>query len=82
MYKEEIEEMEIGYPTDVKHVTHIGIDGGEVNTSLILNSTKTNWDYVNLKSPNHDLPTQFSSNFSFPNMANHSPNHTSMATSS
>lgn len=31
MYKEEIEEtekeMEIGFPTDVKHVTHIGLDG-------------------------------------------------------
>ncbi|KAF3959577.1 hypothetical protein ACB098_04G040900 [Castanea mollissima] len=31
VYKEEIEEMEkemeIGYPTDVKHVTHIGLDG-------------------------------------------------------
>ncbi|KAG5588742.1 hypothetical protein H5410_049176 [Solanum commersonii] len=37
VYKEEIEEMEmeIGYPTDVKHVTHIGWDG----------STKIkNWD--------------------------------------
>lgn len=36
-------EMEIGYPTDVKHVTHIGLDG----------STNTNnvkgWD--NLKAP-------------------------------
>lgn len=73
--------MEIGLPTDVKHVTHIGIDGGEA-TSLILNSTRTNWDYLNLKSPNHDLLTQFSSNFPFPNMPNHSPSHTSMATSS
>ncbi|KAF5465202.1 hypothetical protein F2P56_015229 [Juglans regia] len=28
VYKEEMEEeMEIGYPTDVKHVTHIGLDG-------------------------------------------------------
>lgn len=31
VYKEEIEEIEkeieIGYPTDVKHVTHIGLDG-------------------------------------------------------
>ncbi|XP_022760844.1 CRIB domain-containing protein RIC4-like [Durio zibethinus] len=31
VYKEEIEEvtveMEIGFPTDVKHVTHIGLDG-------------------------------------------------------
>ncbi|XP_055816723.1 CRIB domain-containing protein RIC4-like [Solanum dulcamara] len=81
--EEEEEEMgmEIGLPTDVKHVTHIGIDGDEA-TSLILNSTRTNWDYLNLNAPNHDLLTQFSSNFPFANMANHSPNHTSMATSS
>jgi hypothetical protein len=47
VYKEEIEEMEkemeIGCPTDVKHVTHIGLDG----------STTTNpvkgWE--NLKAP-------------------------------
>ncbi|CAN4114919.1 unnamed protein product [Withania somnifera] len=82
--KDQMEEemgMEIGLPTNVKHVTHIGIDGGEA-TSLILNSTRTNWDYLNLKSPNnHDLLTQFSSNFPFPNMPNHSPNHTSMAAS-
>lgn len=81
--EEEEEEMgmEIGLPTDVKHVTHIGIDGDEA-TSLILNSTRTNWDYLNLNTPNHDLLTQFSSNFPFANMSNHSPNHTSMATSS
>ncbi|CAJ1838870.1 unnamed protein product [Sphenostylis stenocarpa] len=46
-YKEEVEEMEpemeIGYPTDVKHVTHIGIDG-----STITNNVK-GWD--NLKAP-------------------------------
>jgi hypothetical protein len=47
VYKEEVEEMEremeIGPPTDVKHVTHIGLDG----------STTTNpvkgWE--NLKAP-------------------------------
>ncbi|KAM3201232.1 CRIB domain-containing protein RIC4 [Capsicum annuum] len=79
--EEEDEEMgmEIGLPTDVKHVTHIGIDGDDEATSLIFNSTRTNWDYLNLKSPNnHDLLTKFS----FANLANHSPNHTSMATSS
>lgn len=36
-------EMEIGYPTDVKHVTHIGIDG-----STITNNVK-GWD--NMKAP-------------------------------
>jgi len=36
-------EMEIGFPTDVKHVTHIGIDG-----STITNNVK-GWD--NLKAP-------------------------------
>ncbi|KAJ8544044.1 hypothetical protein K7X08_025662 [Anisodus acutangulus] len=83
MDEEEEEEMgmEIGLPTDVKHVTHIGIDGDAATS--ILNSTRTNWDYhLNLKSPNHDLLTQFSSNFPFANMATHSPNNTPMATSS
>jgi cell wall assembly regulator SMI1 len=47
VYKEHIEEiehdMEIGYPTDVKHVTHIGVDG-----STTTNNVK-GWD--NLKTP-------------------------------
>lgn len=47
VYKEHIEEMEqemeIGYPTDVKHVTHIGLDG-----STTTNNVK-GWD--NLKPP-------------------------------
>ncbi|XP_027930129.1 CRIB domain-containing protein RIC4-like isoform X2 [Vigna unguiculata] len=46
-YRENVEEMEaemeIGFPTDVKHVTHIGIDG-----STITNNVK-GWD--NLKAP-------------------------------
>ncbi|AES77900.1 putative CRIB domain-containing protein [Medicago truncatula] len=46
-YKKHIEEMEqdmeIGYPTDVKHVTHIGLDG-----STTTNNVKE-WD--NLKAP-------------------------------
>ncbi|KAK7295642.1 hypothetical protein RJT34_18553 [Clitoria ternatea] len=46
-YKEDMEkmepEMEIGYPTDVKHVTHIGLDG-----STTTNNVK-GWD--NLKAP-------------------------------
>ncbi|WVZ08795.1 hypothetical protein V8G54_022141 [Vigna mungo] len=42
--EEEMEaEMEIGFPTDVKHVTHIGIDG-----STITNNVR-GWD--NLKAP-------------------------------
>ncbi|CAK7340133.1 unnamed protein product [Dovyalis caffra] len=45
-YKEEIEEMEmeIGLPTDVKHVTHIGWDASSPNSNPILG-----WD--NLISP-------------------------------
>lgn len=49
VYKEEMEdeeeekEMEIGYPTDVKHVTHIGWDG-----STTINPIK-GWE--NLKAP-------------------------------
>ncbi|XP_059309557.1 CRIB domain-containing protein RIC4-like [Lycium ferocissimum] len=85
MEEEEEDEMgmEIGLPTDVKHVTHIGMDGGAATS--ILNSTRTNWDYhLNLKSPNHDLLTKFPSNFPlspFANMASHSPNNTPMASS-
>lgn len=43
VYKEEMEamekkELEIGFPTDVKHVTHIGLDG-----STTINSNP-NWE--------------------------------------
>lgn len=48
MYKEEIEEMEIGYPTDVKHVTHIGWDGPTKINPMI-----KNWD----NSKESDLPS-------------------------
>ena len=45
VYKEEIEEtekeMEIGFPTDVKHVTHIGLDG-----SRTINPVK-GWENLN-----------------------------------
>ncbi|GMN70549.1 hypothetical protein TIFTF001_039593 [Ficus carica] len=38
VYKEEIEEIEreieIGYPTDVKHVTHIGLDGSRTTNPV------------------------------------------------
>eukprot|EP00262_Sarcandra_glabra_P013139 TRINITY_DN3578_c0_g1_i2.p1 TRINITY_DN3578_c0_g1~~TRINITY_DN3578_c0_g1_i2.p1 ORF type:complete len:113 (-),score=23.29 TRINITY_DN3578_c0_g1_i2:35-373(-) len=37
VYKEEVGEMEIGFPTDVKHVTHIGWDGSTTT------STMKNW---------------------------------------
>ncbi|KAG6406070.1 hypothetical protein SASPL_133667 [Salvia splendens] len=48
VYKEEMEqmekemEMEIGFPTDVKHVTHIGLDGSTRRSSCL-----NNWE--NLK---------------------------------
>lgn len=42
---EEMEtDMEIGYPTDVKHLTHIGLDG-----STTTNNNVMGWD--NLKPP-------------------------------
>ncbi|XP_020548548.1 CRIB domain-containing protein RIC4-like [Sesamum indicum] len=48
VYKEEMEqmekEMEIGFPTDVKHVTHIGLDG-----STTLNPEVSNSNWQNLK---------------------------------
>ncbi|XP_016485769.1 CRIB domain-containing protein RIC4-like [Nicotiana tabacum] len=78
MEEEEEEEemgMEIGLPTDVKHVTHIGIDGA--STSIL--STR-NWD--NLKSPNDNFLTHFPlSPFAMAHSP-HSPNHISMASSS
>ncbi|KAH6834854.1 hypothetical protein C2S53_000939 [Perilla frutescens var. hirtella] len=47
VYKEEMEhmekEMEIGFPTDVKHVTHIGLDG----SSTVNQVPNSNWE--NLK---------------------------------
>ncbi|XP_028759558.1 CRIB domain-containing protein RIC4 [Neltuma alba] len=47
VYKEETEdmeaEMEIGYPTDVKHLTHIGLDGST--------TTNNDKDWDNLKPP-------------------------------
>ncbi|XP_022718491.1 CRIB domain-containing protein RIC4-like [Durio zibethinus] len=47
-YREESEkDMEIGFPTDVKHVTHIGLGGSAASTSPSIGS----WD--NLFSPNH-----------------------------
>ncbi|KAA8538939.1 hypothetical protein F0562_025631 [Nyssa sinensis] len=35
VYKEEMEtEMEIGFPTDVKHVTHVGLDGSATTNPI------------------------------------------------
>lgn len=58
MYKDEDDEgeeeeeedmgMEIGFPTDVKHVTHIGIDG---STTSILSK---GWDH-DLKQPQFNI---------------------------
>lgn len=47
MEEEELEEkgmeMEIGYPTDVKHVTHIGLDGSTTTT----NPNIKGWENLN-----------------------------------
>lgn len=43
--------MEIGFPTDVKHVTHIGYDG-----SMTANPDK-NWDQLQLSSDTHSFPS-------------------------
>ncbi|XP_057779222.1 CRIB domain-containing protein RIC4-like [Salvia miltiorrhiza] len=44
VYKEEMgqmeEEMEIGFPTDVKHVTHIGLDGSTSVNNSVLKATE------------------------------------------
>ncbi|KAL3829241.1 hypothetical protein ACJIZ3_018043 [Penstemon smallii] len=50
LYKEEMEmehninenEMEIGFPTDVKHVTHIGLDGSTRGINSPFKSTQNN----------------------------------------
>ncbi|KAL7177038.1 hypothetical protein ACSBR2_030382 [Camellia fascicularis] len=50
VYKEEMEmEMEIGFPTDVKHVTHIGWDGTTTTTNTTNNPIKGSWE--NLTAP-------------------------------
>ncbi|THF95873.1 hypothetical protein TEA_024381 [Camellia sinensis var. sinensis] len=50
VYKEEMEmEMEIGFPTDVKHVTHIGWDGTTTTTNTTNNPMKGSWE--NLTAP-------------------------------
>ncbi|MED6174571.1 hypothetical protein PIB30_070278 [Stylosanthes scabra] len=49
--EEEEGEMEIGYPTDVKHVTHIGLDGSTA-TNNINNNIVKGWDNNNNNPPN------------------------------
>ncbi|KAL0300812.1 UNVERIFIED_CONTAM: CRIB domain-containing protein RIC10 [Sesamum radiatum] len=39
-------EMEIGYPTDVKHVAHIGWDGPSGNAPTWMNEFKTGPDFA------------------------------------
>ncbi|PPR99560.1 hypothetical protein GOBAR_AA21126 [Gossypium barbadense] len=39
-------EMEIGYPTDVKHVTHIGWDGSSGTAPSWMNEFKTDPDFT------------------------------------
>ncbi|KAE8009860.1 hypothetical protein FH972_006269 [Carpinus fangiana] len=55
VYKEDMEEMEmeIGCPTDVKHVTHIGWDGCASATATTSCSPVKGWD--NLITPDHLL---------------------------
>jgi hypothetical protein len=60
VYKEDMEEMEmeIGCPTDVKHVTHIGWDGCSSATATT-SSPVMGWD--NLITPDHLLSLPSSS---------------------
>eukprot|EP00268_Persea_americana_P006516 TRINITY_DN12352_c0_g1_i1.p1 TRINITY_DN12352_c0_g1~~TRINITY_DN12352_c0_g1_i1.p1 ORF type:complete len:119 (+),score=25.94 TRINITY_DN12352_c0_g1_i1:305-661(+) len=44
VYKEE-HEMEIGYPTDVRHVSHIGSDGTSMNAPSWMNDFRTASDF-------------------------------------
>ncbi|XP_058182908.1 CRIB domain-containing protein RIC4-like [Rhododendron vialii] len=65
VYKEEMEErsemeMEIGFPTDVKHVTHIGWDG--TNTMIKPDHKGSSWENLTVTAP--PPPDQF---LSFPN---------------
>ncbi|XP_068644634.1 CRIB domain-containing protein RIC10-like [Aristolochia californica] len=43
VYKEH--ELEIGYPTDVKHVSHVGWDGSSVNAPSWMNDFKTSSNF-------------------------------------
>lgn len=54
---EEVEEveMEIGYPTDVKHVTHIGLDG---STTTNPNIKGNHWENLN-----NFVPSEFLNSF-------------------
>ncbi|XP_019427018.1 PREDICTED: CRIB domain-containing protein RIC4-like isoform X2 [Lupinus angustifolius] len=76
-YKEEdIEketEMEIGYPTDVKHVTHIGLDGSTATNNVmgwdnlkapeILSVSSILFNQFELPTHAYPIPTSTSSNF-------------------
>ncbi|XP_030503785.2 CRIB domain-containing protein RIC4 [Cannabis sativa] len=76
VYKEEMEElemdMEIGGPTDVKHVTHIGWDGSTTHNDAV-----KGWE--NLISPdllNNDIDVvPWTSSFQFPSMATTHPHN-------
>ncbi|KAK4782264.1 hypothetical protein SAY86_016366 [Trapa natans] len=54
VYRDEMEddeiEMDIGFPTDVKHVTHIGFDGSTMANSM------TSWDNLSTQMP-HEILT-------------------------
>ncbi|XP_057477830.1 CRIB domain-containing protein RIC10-like [Actinidia eriantha] len=49
---EKEEEMEIGYPTDVKHVAHIGMEGPSANTPTWMNEFKSNSEMSSNGEPN------------------------------
>ncbi|KAL9271729.1 CRIB domain-containing protein [Drosera capensis] len=55
-YEDELEDLEIGCPTDVKHVTHIGWDGSSYN----INNPIAGWDNLIapdlLFQPHQDAP--------------------------
>ncbi|KAF7132138.1 hypothetical protein RHSIM_Rhsim09G0035800 [Rhododendron simsii] len=66
VYKEEMEErseteMEIGFPTDVKHVTHIGWDG--TNTMIKPDHKGSSWENLTVTAP----PPPNDQFLSFPN---------------
>ncbi|XP_052189687.1 CRIB domain-containing protein RIC10 [Diospyros lotus] len=68
IFENEKEEMEIGFPTDVKHVAHIGMDGPSANTPSWMTQFKGNPDGSPMPSNNEakDKPTPNSSSAQAP----------------
>lgn len=66
VYKEDMEEeeiaIEIGLPTDVKHVTHIGWDGCSANSDHLVKGCRWDNHFIDpLLLSNNDLTHQLSS---------------------